>query len=177
MFLSGLLLHHNLPNHTFFPLSNFSLPQLSSILTFFTHSEAHIRLYAISVEPPVPDVFLREGEPLPLPPRGGSGPRPAAAPAGESSAGAGCRAGWPAPPPGCRVRTGGGCRRMRSAASWGGSAAVLPAAGPWRNKRGRGSTCLIQNKSLLMSRAAGAALCLAGVLFLVGRFREVGVKL
>lgn len=87
---------------------------------------------------PSQDVFLRGGGPLPPPPTGGPRPRPAAAPAGGSSVGAGCRAGWPAPPPGCRARTGGGCRRRRGAASWSGSAATFPAAGPWRNTRGTG---------------------------------------
>lgn len=92
-------------------------------------------LPVFSREPPDTDASLRGGGPLPPRPRGGSGPRPASAPAGGSSGGAGCRAGWPAPRPGCRARTGGGCRRRRSAASWGGSAAAFPGAGPWRNAR------------------------------------------
>ncbi len=76
------------------------------------------------------------GGTLPPQPRGGSGPLSVAAPAGGSSAGAAHRAGWPAPPPECRVRTGGGYRRKRSAASWDGSVAIFPAAGPCgRHKR------------------------------------------
>lgn len=82
-------------------------------------------------------VGVRGGGPLPPPPTAGSGPRPVAAPSGGSSAGAGCRAGWRAAPPGCRVKTGGGCRRKRSAASWGGSDAEFPAAGPCRRNTDR----------------------------------------
>ena len=82
-------------------------------------------------------LLLMRGERLPPRPRAGSGPRPAAAPAGGSSVGAGCRAGWRAPRPGCRARTGGGCRRRRSAASWGGSVSASPAAGPWRRETWR----------------------------------------
>lgn len=75
---------------------------------------------------------LMGGGPRPLQPRGGSRLLPGAALAGGSYVGAGCRAGWRAAPPGCRVTAGDGCRRKRSAASSSGSGAASPAAGPCR---------------------------------------------
>lgn len=77
-----------------------------------------------------PSVALMGGAPRPLQPRGGSRLLPGVAPAGGSYVGAGCRAGWRAAPPGCRGTAGDGCRRKRSAASWSGSGAAFPAAGP-----------------------------------------------
>lgn len=131
--------HSPLVPHRIFILRVFSL-----VMWFVSNKSnmngEHKILQVSCLDLPITDSFLMGGGPLLLQPRGGSGPRPAAAPAGGSFASAGRRAGWPAPPPGCIARTGGGCRQRRSAASWGGSAAVFPAEGPWRRNEGHQTT-------------------------------------
>lgn len=78
-------------------------------------------------------------------PTAGWGLRPAAAPAGGSSAGAGCRAGWRAAPPGCTATACGGWTGRRHAASWGGSAGGgSPPADPCKDNQERKSSLAVK---------------------------------